>query len=299
MAECTLIQTTGWNDYELIDTGSYEKLERFGNYFLSRPEPQACWNKSLTQAEWEKLAHAKFIKTSGKESLGEKGQWHILKKMDEQWWVGYVYKSMKLRFRLGLTSFKHLGLFPEQAGNWNYILDTVSEIKGASPKVLNLFAYTGGASLAAQAAGADVVHVDSVRQVVNWSRENMEASGLDGIRWIVDDAMKFVKREVRRGNKYNGIILDPPAYGRGPDGEKWVLEEEINELTRLCSSLLEEQKSFLVLNLYSMGFSALVADNLICSYFDNIKNKEFGELYITDQFGKNLPLGTFFRMKTF
>ncbi len=299
MAECSLIQTTGWNDYELIDTGSYEKLERFGNYILSRPEPQACWNKSLTHAEWEKLTHAKFIKTSGKESLGEKGQWKIVKKMQEQWFVGYDYKSMNLRFRLGLTAFKHVGLFPEQADNWNYIFDTVSEIKHATPKVLNLFAYTGGASLAAKVAGADVVHVDSVKQVVNWSRENMEASGLDGIRWIVDDAMKFVKREVRRGNKYNGIILDPPAYGRGPEGEKWVLEEEINELTRLCSCLLEEQKSFLLLNLYSMGFSSLVTDNLISSYFENIKNKEFGELYITDQFGKNLPLGTFFRMKTF
>lgn len=127
----------------------------------------------------------------------------------------------------------------------------------------------------------------------------LAASGFDGIRWLVDDAMKFVKREVRRGNKYNGIILDPPAYGRGPDGEKWVLEEEINELTSLCSDLLAEEKSFLVLNLYSMGFSALVADNLISSYFKNIKSKEMGELCIADTFDKNLPLGTFFRMKSF
>ncbi len=298
MAECTLIQTTGWSDYELIDTGSYEKLERFGNYFLSRPEPQACWNKSLKQAEWEKLAHAKFVKTAGKESLGEKGQWHFLKKMDEQWWVGYVYKSMKLRFRLGLTAFKHVGLFPEQADNWNYIFDSVSEIKEIHPSVLNLFAYTGGASLAARAAGADVAHVDSVRQVVNWSRENMEASGLDGIRWLVDDAMKFVKREVRRGNKYHGIILDPPAYGRGPDGEKWVLEEQINELIKNCSELLSEEKNFLILNLYSMGFSALVAENLICDYVKNIKTKEFGELFFADHSGKRLPLGTFFRMRS-
>ncbi|MBP8041531.1 MAG: class I SAM-dependent methyltransferase [Bacteroidales bacterium] len=298
MAECTPIQTTGWSDYELIDTGSYEKLERFGNYFLSRPEPQACWNKSLTQAEWEKLAHAKFVKTTGKENLGEKGQWHILKKMEEQWWVGYVYKSMKLKFRLGLTAFKHVGLFPEQADNWNYIFDSVSEIKEIHPRVLNLFAYTGGASLAARAAGAEVVHVDSVKQVVNWSRENMEASGLDGIRWLVDDAMKFVKREVRRGNKYHGIILDPPAYGRGPDGEKWVLEEQINELIKNCAELLSPEKSFLILNLYSMGFSALVAENLICDYVKNIKTKEFGELFFADHSGKRLPLGTFFRMKS-
>lgn len=294
-----LIGTSGWKDYELIDSGAYEKLERFGDYILSRPEPQACWNKSLKQEEWEKKAHARFVKTSSRDNQGEKGQWQFMKKMNEQWSVGYSYKTMNLRFRLGLTAFKHLGLFPEQADNWNYIFDAVSEIQQPGTKVLNLFAYTGGASLAAKTAGADVVHVDSVKQVVNWSRENMEASGLDGIRWIVDDAMKFVKREIRRGNKYNGIILDPPAYGRGPDGEKWVLEEEINELINFCSCLLEEQTSFLVLNLYSMGFSALVADNLISSYFKNIKSKELGELYISDNFNKNLPLGTFFRMKTF
>ncbi len=294
-----LIGTSGWKDYELIDSGGYEKLERFGNYILSRPEPQACWNRSLKQEEWDKQAHARFVKTSLKDNQGEKGQWQFLKKMNEQWSVGYSYKAMNLSFRLGLTAFKHLGLFPEQADNWNFIFDSVSEIKNINPKILNLFAYTGGASLAAKAAGADVVHVDSVKQVVNWSRENMEASKLDGIRWIVDDAMKFVKREIRRCNKYNGIILDPPAYGRGPEGEKWVLEEEINELIRCCSQLLEKQNSFLILNLYSMGFSALVADNLIGSYFENILNKELGEFYISDRYGKNLPLGTFFRMKTF
>ncbi|HOY31720.1 MAG TPA: class I SAM-dependent methyltransferase [Bacteroidales bacterium] len=298
MPDFKLIKTSGWKDYELIDTGNFEKLERFGDFILSRPEPQACWNKSLPEHEWQKQAHAKFVKSSVKESHSEKGQWQILKKMNEQWFAGYSYKAMSLRFRLGLTAFKHLGLFPEQADNWNYIFDVATELKNIHPRVLNLFAYTGGASLAARSTGADVVHVDSVRQVVSWSRENMEASGLDGIRWIVDDAMKFVKREVRRGNKYHGIILDPPAYGRGPDGEKWVLEEEINELIKCCSILLEEQNSFLVLNLYSMGFSALVADNLMGSYFTNIKNKELGELYIPDNFGKNLPLGTFYRMKT-
>lgn len=299
MSDFKLIKTSGWKDYELIDTGSYEKLERFGEYILARPEPQACWNKSLPEHDWEKLAHAKFVKATGKDSQGEKGQWQILKKMNEQWFACYSYKTMNLRFRLGLTAFKHLGLFPEQADNWNYIFDAVSEIKDIHPKVLNLFAYTGGASLAAKAAGADVVHVDSVKQVVNWSRENMEASGLDGIRWIVDDAMKFVKREVRRGSKYHGIILDPPAYGRGPDGEKWVLEEQINELIKNCAELLSGEKNFMILNLYSMGFSALVAENLICDYVKNIRSKEFGELYFADNSGKKLPLGTFFRMKSF
>ncbi|MEI6122300.1 MAG: class I SAM-dependent methyltransferase [Bacteroidota bacterium] len=298
MKDFKLIQTTGWANYELIDTGGYEKLERFGEYILSRPEPQACWNKTLQPTEWEKRAHAKFVKAADKEKKSEKGQWVFLKKMKEQWFVNYEYKQMKLRFRLGLTAFKHLGVFPEQANNWNYIYDAINEINKPQPKVLNLFAYTGGASLAAKAAGADVVHVDSVKQVINWSRENMEASQLEGIRWVVEDAMKYVKREVRRGNTYQGIILDPPAYGRGSEGEKWILEEQINELMQHCAELLDTDETFVVLNLYSMGFSALVARNLIHSFVKNIKQEEFGELYFADKAGNNLPLGTFLRAKT-
>ncbi len=294
-----LIQTSGWSDYELIDTGGYEKLERFGEFTISRPEPQACWNKTLSPTEWDSLTHAMFIKSSDKERNSEKGQWVMLKKMKEQWFINYAYKEMKLRFRLGLTSFKHLGIFPEQADNWNYIFDSIKEINVTQPKVLNLFAYTGGASLAAKAAGADVVHVDSVKQVVNWSHENMEASGLHGIRWVVEDAMKYVKRELRRGNKYEGIILDPPAYGRGPDGEKWVLEEQINELMAHCSELLNPEKAFIVVNLYSMGFSALVVHNLLKSFVKNIQHEEYGELYFKDKSGNDLPLGTFVRAKTF
>jgi 23S rRNA (cytosine1962-C5)-methyltransferase len=164
--------------------------------------------------------------------------------------------------------------------------------------VLNLFAYTGGASLAAKRAGADVVHVDSVKQVVSWARENMEASGLDNIRWIVDDALKFVKREVKRGNKYQGLILDPPAYGRGPDGEKWLLEENINELLKLCSQLLDKEQHFFILNLYSLGFSALIVDNLIEGNFGRMQHPEYGELYLADQFNKRLPLGVFYRFSS-
>ena len=299
MEDFKLIHPRGWEDYELLDSGGYEKLERFGAYILSRPEPQACWNKSLTEAEWEHQAHAKFIRATDKERNSEKGRWVFLKKMPEQWFVNYVYGKMKLRFRLGLTSFKHVGLFPEQSDNWNFIYDTLSAINEPQTKVLNLFAYTGGASLAAKAGGADVVHVDSVKQVVNWSRENMDASGLDNIRWVVEDVMKYVRREVKRGNQYHGIILDPPAYGRGPDGEKWVLEEDINELMQLCAQLLSPQQGFLVLNLYSMGFSALVAYNLTESFFDDIAFREFGEFYFPDASGKKLPLGTFLRMRNF
>ena len=221
-----LLSPSCWTDYELIDSGAYEKLERFGRYVIARPEPQAIWNKSLSDAEWQQRADAYFKKDKKSE---DRGEWICKPKMSQQWFVNYRYGDMNIRMRLGLTSFKHVGVFPEQAENWNFISDQVKRI-GTGAKVLNLFAYTGGATLAAKSAGADVTHVDSVKPVVSWARENMEASGLDGVRWIVEDALKFVQREVRRGKKYNGIILDPPAYGRGANGEKWVLEENINEL---------------------------------------------------------------------
>ena len=291
----------GWTDYELIDAGGFEKLERFGAYILSRPEPQALWCKTIPQAEWERLANAVFRKEAGKDGLHdhERGEWIQKDGMPGQWWITYAYDRMRLRFRLGLTAFKHVGVFPEQAKNWNYIYDGIRGMKtAATPRVLNLFAYTGGASLAARAAGAEVTHVDSVRQVVNWSRENMEASGLTDIRWVVEDAVKYLRREVRRGKRYEGIILDPPAYGRGPSGEKWILEEGINELMECCRQLLSPTEALLVLNLYSMGFSALVAENLFKSYFPEIVG-ECGELFIPDRAGKRLPLGVFVRGRNF
>lgn len=292
-----LLAPKNFLDYELIDSGEYEKLERFGKYILRRPEPQAVWRKTLPETEWEKLADATFTRAKGKgmQDGNDRGEWSQKKGMADQWFVRYEYKGMKLQFRLGLTSFKHVGIFPEQAANWNFIYDTLSEIKEEEPKVLNMFAYTGGASLAAKSAGADVTHVDSVKQVITWSRENMEASGLDNIRWIVEDALKFCRREVKRGKKYNGIILDPPAYGRGPDGEKWVLEEHIAEIMQLCSDLLEERQSFLILNLYSMGFSAVIAHNLIKDYFPDVKDCVYGELIVPEKSGKELPLSIFAR----
>ena len=292
-----LLQPTCWTDYELIDSGDNEKLERFGKYVVRRPEPQAVWRKSLSEAEWETKADAYFKKEKGKVSQdgNDSGTWIQRKGMPDQWFIDYNYKEMRLRFRLGLTSFKHVGIFPEQAENWNFIYDTLRGMNVNEPKVLNLFAYTGGASIAAKSAGADVTHVDSVKQVISWSRENMEASGLEGIRWIVEDALKFCRREVKRGKKYNGIILDPPAYGRGPDGEKWILEDNIAEIMNLCSELLEKDNSFLVLNLYSMGFSAVIADNLIKDYFPDVRECEFGELVISERSGKRLPLSVFAR----
>lgn len=288
------LKPESFSDYQLIDSGSYKKLEKFGPFILSRPEPQAVWDTSLSEKEWEKLSSADFRKEAGNP---EKGEWILKKGMKEQWFLQYKPSDFNISFRLGLTSFKHVGIFPEQAGNWDYIYKKVKQL-GNTPKVLNLFAYTGGASLAAKAAGADVSHVDSVKQVITWGRENMEASGLKDIRWVVEDAMKYVQREIRRGNKYQGIILDPPAYGRGPNGEKWIIEDHLNEILKGCRDLLDEQNHFFILNLYSIGFSALIVETLLKNIFKETKNLETGELYLEDQAGKKLPLSIFGRFST-
>lgn len=281
-------------DYELIDSGDFEKLERFGRYVVRRPEPQAIWRRSLTEQEWRRLADASFLHDGRSE---ERGEWRLRSGMPSRWTVDYAYEGMRLRMRLGLTSFKHVGLFPEQAANWNFIYDNCVRMRAEerTPKVLNLFAYTGGATLAARAAGADTTHVDSVKQVVTWARENMEQSGLEGVRWIVEDALKFVQREVRRGNRYNGIILDPPAYGRGANGEKWILEDNIGEMLECCARLLEPRGAFLVLNLYSMGLSATLASTAVRQAFGTPFEEQFGELCFDDRAGKRLPLGTYCR----
>ncbi len=290
-----LLTPQHWKEYCLIDSGNFEKLEKFGTYTLSRPEPQAVWDKSLPEEEWRKRANAFFKK---EKNNPEKGQWELKKGMAERWFMQYEQKQFQLTFKLALSSFKHVGIFPEQAVNWDYIYQKLRSMAHPQPRVLNLFAYTGGASLAARAAGAEVVHVDSVKQVVSWARENMEASKQDNIRWIVEDALKYVKREVKRGSVYQGMILDPPAYGRGPDGEKWLLEENINELLKLCSQLLDKKDHFFILNLYSLGFSALIVDNLIDCSFGKVQHPESGELYLADEFHKKLPLGVFYRFSS-
>ncbi len=285
-----LLAPAHWKDYQLVDSGGFEKLEKFGDYTLARPEPQAVWDKSLPEEEWQRRASAFFRK---EKNNPEKGQWELKRGMKDKWLMDYRHDRLQLTFKIALSSFRHVGIFPEQAANWDYIFEKTSLFQ--NPRVLNLFAYTGGASLAAKAAGADVVHVDSVKQVVSWARENMEVSRLDNIRWIVDDATKYVKREVKRGSLYQGIILDPPAYGRGPEGEKWLLEEHINEFLKLCAQLLDPQGHYLILNLYSLGFSALIVDNLITSCFGKVAQPEYGELYLPDSFNKKLPLGVFYR----
>ena len=328
-----------WKDYELLDSGCGEKLERFGSVVMARPEPKALWDKSMTEAEWRRLSQVAFKlasadgKSGGQNGKGsaksgtieDRGTWERHKKIDDQWYISYpgLQDGLKFRLRLGLTAFKHVGVFPEQAPNWEFIYSQVRRLASENyrPKVLNLFAYTGGASLAAKAAGADVTHLDSIKQVVTWARGNMEASGMDGIRWIVEDAMKFVQREERRGNLYDGIILDPPAYGHGPNGEKWKLDESLFGLLKSVAHILKPKDSFMVLNLYSNGYSAALGETLVREAFGLGTNGRAipvqsapcgsltgplpvadglgltsGELALTDPFGKTLPLSIYVRL---
>ncbi len=284
-----LLTPQHWKDYELIDCGDFEKLERFGNVVLIRPEPQSVWPKSLPDAEWVKRHDIRFRGRSA-----TSGDW-VKKnsKLPDRWHITYKNGDVEIKFRLGLTAFKHVGVFPEQAVNWDYISETIKSFKTRQPKVLNLFAYTGGASLIAKAAGADTTHVDSIKQVVTWANENKELSGLSDIRWVVEDALKFVKRELKRGNTYNGIILDPPAYGHGPKGEKWKLEDHIAEMMRDVVQLLDPQEHFLILNTYSLGFSSVIVENLVKSALPQAQNLETGELYLQATAGSKLPLGVF------
>jgi 23S rRNA (cytosine1962-C5)-methyltransferase len=293
-----------WKDYELLDSGSGEKLERFGEYVLARPEPKALWDKTLSKDEWGRLTHTRFTPGAGFGKAGKEdsGTWERLRRMPDQWWIRYSGNDAPdFRLRLGLTSFKHVGVFPEQAPNWNWIFRKTTSIAAATgqkPKVLNLFAYTGAASLAARCAGADVTHLDSVRQVVTWAHENQDRSGLDGIRWVIEDAMKFARREERRGNLYQGIILDPPAYGHGPDGEKWKLDECLFDMMKNVGHILDPENSFLVLNLYSNGFSAILGETVVKEAL-GLKSGDgldSGELILRDKFGKNLPLSIFVRL---
>lgn len=293
-----LLTPNNWKDYQLIDSGSFEKLERFGDYVLSRPEPQAIWQKAMKESEWERIRHAHFALKKEITSNHDRGEWILKRNMPQQWWITYQNDFIKFTMRLGLTSFKHVGVFPEQAVHWDFITKTISflfEKDIRVPKVLNLFAYTGGASLAAKAAGADVIHLDAVRPIITWAKDNMVASCLTDIRWVVEDALKFMRREAKRENLCHGIILDPPAYGRGPQGEKWLLEENLDELLSYCAKILMKKNSFFIINLYSMGFSAMVIENLIRYHFPHVEHYSMGELFLYDLTKRRLPVGTFLR----
>ncbi len=295
-----LLHPSSWKDYELIDSGNFEKLERFGKYILIRPEPQAIWTRSLDESEWKRVAHAKFVREQTDKfrfTDDVKGGWSKNPSMPESWNVHYNHQSLNLTLRLALTGFGHVGIFPEQGNNWNFIYDTIREWNNPKSKVLNLFAYTGAASVVARSAGADVIHCDASRPGLNWAAQNMELNNLKDIRWVYEDAFKFVKREAKRGNRYNGIIMDPPPYGRGPEGEKWTLQEQLDELIHMSSTLLEKQNSFFILSMYAIGLSAVVGLNVAKTYFE-MKQPEYGEFFLKSAQGKDLPMGTFLRFRT-
>ena len=243
-----------WKDYEIIDTANGEKLERWKNVILIRPDPQIIWKTKEKPDEWKK-ADAKYnrSKTGG-------GSWEYIKKVPNVWQIKYK----NLTFNIKPMGFKHTGIFPEQAVNWDWMIDKIKKEK-REIKVLNLFAYTGGATVACSSAGASVCHVDSSKGMVTWAKENIESSGLSDrpVRYIVDDVQKFVNREIRRGNKYDAIIMDPPSYGRGAGGEVWQFQENICELVELCSKVLSDDPLFFLINSYTTGISSKVLENIL------------------------------------
>lgn len=250
-----------WNDYEVIDCSKGEKLERWGDYLLVRPDPQVIWDTPKKEKGWRKMNGHYHRSSKGG------GEWEFFQ-LPKEWTIEYSLPiDKKLTFHLKPFSFKHTGLFPEQAANWNWfsqlIADAVS--KGRQVKVLNLFAYTGGATLAAAAAGASVTHVDASKGMVTWAKENAISSGLKDapIRWLVDDCVKFVEREIRRGNHYDAIIMDPPSYGRGPKGEIWKIEESVYPLIQLCSQILTDNPLFFLINSYTTGLQPAVLSYMI------------------------------------
>ena len=291
---------TAWKDYELIDSGNFEKLERFGPYLLIRPEPQAIWEPTLDAVQWRKMAHAHFHreqKDKHRFSDEAKGGWEKKSDMPDTWNITYQQGTITLRLRLALTGFGHVGVFPEQGDNWNYMDETIRGWGHQQVRVLNLFAYTGAASVVACMAGAQVTHVDSSRPGINWANQNMVLNRQKDIRWVHEDALKFVKREVRRGNSYNGIIMDPPPYGRGPEGEKWMLQDKLNELVHLSGQLLEKKNRFMILSMYAVGLSARVGLNVALAHIE-MKDPQFGEFWLPSSSQRHLPMGTFLRFRS-
>lgn len=273
-----VMRTTGWADYALLDSGGGRKLERYGPYRVVRPEPQCLWTPRLEAAAWDS-ADAVFDPSDDEDA----GHWRFREKLAETWPLGWG----EVKFHGRFTAFRHLAFFPEQAANWAW-LDAQVRGAGEQPRVLNLFGYTGVASLVMAAAGAAVTHVDASKKAVAWARENAELSGLADrpIRWITEDARKYVQREVRRGSQYEGIILDPPKYGRGPTGEVWRLFEDLPELAGLCAQLLSENAKFLVLNAYAERISGAALAGLLAEKLAGRGGRiEWGELALEEARG--------------
>jgi 23S rRNA (cytosine1962-C5)-methyltransferase len=276
--EPTVARTLPWSDYALIDSGGGRKLERYGPFSVVRPEPQCLWAPKLNEAEWSR-ADAAFD-PSGEEDAG---RWRFAKPAPETW----PLKWREVAFNGRFTSFRHLAFFPEQAANWEW-LDARVRAAGRPLKVLNLFGYTGVASLAMAAAGAEVTHVDASKKAIGWARENAALSRLDDrpIRWICEDARKYAAREVKRGNRYDGIVLDPPKYGRGPDGEVWKLYEHLPEMVSMCAQLLSEDASFLLLNAYAERISGVALASLLHDAVDRGGTIDWGELALMEEAGE-------------
>lgn len=275
--------------YALLDSGEGEKLERYGEFVLSRPDPQALWRKKLPEKDWRK-ADAVFLRD------GKSTEWKIKSGLPERWEV----EVGGLKFWVKPTSFKHTGLFPEQSSNWFWLSGIIQASK-KQPEVLNLFGYTGGATLACAKAGAKVCHVDASKPAIAWARENAELNNLQDkpIRWIIDDVVKFVKREIKRGHKYDGIIMDPPAFGRGPVGEVWKIEKDFLELLDLCKQLLSDKPIFCLLNGYSSGYSAIAYENALKDAMGDKGEIEKGALTIREnKTDRLLPCGIFARWKS-
>ncbi|MEB3101352.1 class I SAM-dependent methyltransferase [Ferviditalea candida] len=281
-----MLVANDWTEYEIIDTGGGEKLERWKDIILRRPDPQIIWPLKRETEEW-KRADARYYRSS---SGG--GRWEFAKKLPERWTLNY---DNKLSFYIRPTNFKHTGLFPEQAANWKWIIEKI-QAADRPVKILNLFAYTGGATVAAAYAGAEVCHVDAAKGMVQWAKENVELSGLGKrkVRFITDDVFKFVQREIRRGSKYDGIIMDPPSYGRGPGGEMWKLEDSLYPFIETCTKVLSDQPLFFLINSYTAGLSPTVLKNIMIrtladAYRGSISSGELG-LPVTKS-GFILPAG--------
>ena len=285
----TLLHAPGWTDYELRDTGNGAKLERFGPYSFVRPEPQAIWRPALPERDWA-AAHAVFTSKSPDD---DSGGWSFRTPIKERWEMTYG----ALSFWAQATAFRHMGLFPEQAAHWDWAADRI-RAAGRPVRVLNLFGYTGLFSLAAAAAGAAVTHVDASKRVIGWARENQTLSGLTDkpIRWLLDDAVKFVRREVRRGSRYDGLMIDPPKFGRGPDGEVWKLDEALPDLLRQCRQLLSDRPLFVILSCYAIRASALSLFNGLTDVLTGLGGQTTcGELAGVDGAGRALSHALFAR----
>ncbi len=271
-----------WEDFALLDSGDFEKCERLGEIVMVRPEPQALWKPS--EASWDE-AHLVYARQ------GREGEWQTRKPVPDSWQVRWE----DLKFTVRPTSFKHTGLFPEQASNWKYLRSTLKP----GMKVLNLFGYTGGATVASASAGAEVTHIDSSKPVVTWAKENLELSGLGDrkVRFIVDDVQKFIARELRRGSTYDAILMDPPAFGRGPEGEVWQFEKHLPQLLDDCVQLLNKDSGLLLVNAYSLGFPALAIENLVRTSASFATKIEAVELTLkeTSARGFELPTGVVVR----